>query len=191
MRRSDRFWAALSPDLVIEQVLMASLKNCKSGLTHGRGIDEVQRLIWLFSRPAFAHLKTELDQLYNKKEKMVIKELTASRIKEDTKDILNILQYIENHDPFKVHSLNLVDISTGISYPNANAHKALDSGNAILKKMDEVEVKKYKFKKVDKIIQMGESVLVDKDKVVIEPIALYERALVIAYISDITKKTAI
>ena len=155
---------------------------------HGKGTDEVQRLIWLFSRPAFAHLKTELDQLYNKKEKMVIKELTASRIKEDTKDILNILQYIENHDPFKVQSLNLVDISTGISYPNANAHKALDSGNAILKKMDGVEVKKYKFKKVDKIIQMGESDLVDKDKVVIEPIALYERALVIADISDITKK---
>ena len=32
VRRSDRFWAALSPDLVIEQVLMALLKNCKSGL---------------------------------------------------------------------------------------------------------------------------------------------------------------
>ena len=141
VRRSDRFWAALSPDLVIEQVLMASLKNCKSGITHGRGTDEVQRLIWLFSRPAFAHLKTELDQLYNQNEKMVIKELTASRIKEDTKDILNILQYIEDHDPFKVQSLNLVDISTGISYPNANAHKALDCGNAILKKMDGVEVK--------------------------------------------------
>ena len=35
---------------------------------------------------------------------------------------------------------------------------------------------------------MGERVLVDKEKVVIEPITLYERALVIADISDITKK---
>ena len=95
---------------------------------------------------------------------MVIKELTASKINEDTKDILNILQYIEDHDPFKFQSLNLVDISTGISYPNANAHKALDCGNAILKKMDGVEVNKYKFKKADKIIQMGERVLVVKTR---------------------------
>ena len=48
VRRSNKYWAALPPDQVIEQLLMASLKNCKSGLTHGRGKDEVQRLTWLF-----------------------------------------------------------------------------------------------------------------------------------------------
>ena len=85
MRRSDRYWAALPPDLVIEQVLMASLKKCRSGITHGRGTDEVQRLIWLYSRPAFAHLKTELVHLYNQDDKIIIKELKDSRIKLDMK----------------------------------------------------------------------------------------------------------
>ena len=75
-QRSDRYWAALPPDLVIEQVLMAALKNCRSGITHGRGTDKEQRLIWLFSRPAFAHLKTELEQLYKQQDKIIIKELT-------------------------------------------------------------------------------------------------------------------
>jgi len=43
MRRSDRYWASLSSDLVIEQeVLMRSLKTT-GGLTRGRGIIEKER----------------------------------------------------------------------------------------------------------------------------------------------------
>ena len=41
VRRTDRYWAGLSTDLTIEQVLTRSLKtNC--GLTRGRGMDEEQ-----------------------------------------------------------------------------------------------------------------------------------------------------
>ena len=36
VRRSDRFWAGLSLDLVIEQMLMRSVKST-GGLTRGRG----------------------------------------------------------------------------------------------------------------------------------------------------------
>ena len=39
VRRADRYWAGLSTDLVIEQVLMRSLKTT-GGLTRGRGIDK-------------------------------------------------------------------------------------------------------------------------------------------------------
>ena len=39
VRRSDRLWAGLSTDLVIEQVLMRSLKT-SGGLTRGRGFTE-------------------------------------------------------------------------------------------------------------------------------------------------------
>ena len=41
VRRSDRFWAGLSPDLVIEQVLMRSMKT-SGGLTRRRGMTETQ-----------------------------------------------------------------------------------------------------------------------------------------------------
>ena len=40
--RSDRYWAGLAPDLVIEQVLMKSLKS-SGGLTHGRGMDDSEQ----------------------------------------------------------------------------------------------------------------------------------------------------
>ena len=41
---SDRFWAGLSPDLMIEQVLMRSLKT-SGGLTRGHGMSERQQAI--------------------------------------------------------------------------------------------------------------------------------------------------
>jgi hypothetical protein len=44
LRRSDRYWAGLSTDLVIEQVMMRSLKS-RGGLTHGRGITDTVRFL--------------------------------------------------------------------------------------------------------------------------------------------------
>ncbi len=46
IRRSNRLWAGLSSDLIIEQVLMRSLKT-SGGLTRGRGMTEHQRLACL------------------------------------------------------------------------------------------------------------------------------------------------
>ena len=44
IRRSDRFWAGLSLDLAIEQILMRAVKTT-GRLTRGRGMSEVQRLV--------------------------------------------------------------------------------------------------------------------------------------------------
>ena len=51
VRRSDRYWAGLSTDLIIEQVLMRSLKTT-GGLTRGSGMTEQQRVTWLLSTPS-------------------------------------------------------------------------------------------------------------------------------------------
>ncbi len=50
VRRSDRFWAGLSSDLVIEQTLMRTMKTT-GGLTRGRGMAGAQRAQWLLSMP--------------------------------------------------------------------------------------------------------------------------------------------
>ena len=49
VRRTDIFWAGLSTDLVIEQTLMRSKST--DGLTRKRGMNEVQRLVWVKSKP--------------------------------------------------------------------------------------------------------------------------------------------
>ena len=51
VRRSDRYWAGLWTDLIIEQVLMRSLKS-RGGLTRGCGVTESVRLLWVMSMHA-------------------------------------------------------------------------------------------------------------------------------------------
>ena len=63
-RRSNRYWAGLSPNLVIEQVLMRSMKT-SGGLTRGRGMTETQQLIWLMSHPLCAEVNSAMQQLTN------------------------------------------------------------------------------------------------------------------------------
>ena len=48
IRCSDKNWAGLAPDLVIEQVLIKSLKS-NGGLTRGTGSKDTQGVIWLLS----------------------------------------------------------------------------------------------------------------------------------------------
>lgn len=92
VRRSDRFWAGLSTDLVIEQVLMRSLKT-SGGLTRGRGFTEQQRLIWLLSMPACADTNRAMQELTGVKSNSgeQNKDMTKARQKRDAKDTLAIL----------------------------------------------------------------------------------------------------
>ena len=46
IRRSDRYWAGLWPDLVIEQHMMRAIKS-SGGLTRGRGMAETTRNLWI------------------------------------------------------------------------------------------------------------------------------------------------
>lgn len=46
IRRSNRYWAGLSTDLVIEQTIMRSIKT-RGGLTKRRGMHETARETWL------------------------------------------------------------------------------------------------------------------------------------------------
>ena len=83
VRRSDRFWAGLSTDLIIEQVLMRSVKT-HGGLTRGKGMTENQGLVWVLSMPvsmrpcktlAVSHMKpvtsTRMYQQLDKREMSV------------------------------------------------------------------------------------------------------------------------
>ena len=62
VRRSDRYWGGLSTDLVIEQVLMRSVKS-QGELTRGRGMNASQRLVWLLSMPACAQVNLAIQTL--------------------------------------------------------------------------------------------------------------------------------
>ena len=92
-RRSDRFRAGLPSDLIIEQVLMRSMKT-SGGFTRGRGMTEQQRAKWLLSMPACADVNQVMQEFtgvsYNTGEQN--KDMTKTKQSRDLKDTLTALQ---------------------------------------------------------------------------------------------------
>ena len=65
IRRSDRVWAGLWSDLVIEQALMRTLKD-RGGLTGGRGMTEAVRL-WVYSMHKCSEIHGVMSEITNAK----------------------------------------------------------------------------------------------------------------------------
>ena len=101
VRRSDRQWAGLSTDLVIEQVLMRSIKT-SGGLTRGRGMTEQQCLMWVLSMPVCAEVNKAMQELtgvnFNTSEQN--KDMTKARQARDWKDTHTILGFLQDNSPF-------------------------------------------------------------------------------------------
>lgn len=62
VRRSGEYWTELSPDLVIEQILMRSIKST-GGLTRGKGMSETQRSVWVLSNPTTSEINSAMQEL--------------------------------------------------------------------------------------------------------------------------------
>ena len=62
IRRSDRLWAGLSSDLVIEQTLMKSVKS-RGGLTRGRGMHKTVRHVWTTTMNWFSTIDYAMTKL--------------------------------------------------------------------------------------------------------------------------------
>ena len=138
VRRSDREWAGLSTDLVIEQALMRSLKT-SGGLTRGSRMSELQRNIWVLSRPACAQVNGTMQNLtgVHHKSSEQIKDLSNSRIERDFNDLSMIKTFLEERNPFKV-SEDLVNIVTGMHENlDMNVENSKAIGIFILQSMQE------------------------------------------------------
>ena len=195
VRRSDRFWAGLSTDLVIEQVLMRSVKST-GGMTRGRGMSELQRTLWLLSMPACAEINTAMQQLtsvdFNTSEQH--KEVGRSRVNRDEKDTLSFLSYLQQRNPFEVDDddYSLRNIETGVTADSAvNVEKANEIGTRTLQDMVGKKVSEYSFKKSQQAVTLNEksSVKVSGEVVAIDPQLLFQRLTTAAnrYVSDISE----
>ena len=118
IRRSDRYWTGLSSDLVVEQVLMRSMKTT-GGLTLGRGLTETQRLVWLLSMPACAGVNCALQDLtavtYNTSGQH--KEANRARQERDSTDTGELLKCLQSRNTF-TDERSLRSISTGVTADN-------------------------------------------------------------------------
>ncbi len=174
IRRSHKFWAGLSTDLAIEQILMRSMK-CQGGLTRSRGINDHQRSIWLLSMPARASVNIAMQDLtevaYVSSEQH--KDMFKARMKRDYDDAIKVQTYLKNRDPFSLELSTLQNISTGqIASDSVTVVNTLDIGMSILKLMDGNNAGDYVLKKKNQAVTMskapkvniaGEDVQIDAD----------------------------
>ena len=195
VRRSDRFWAGLSTDLVIEQVLMRSVKST-GGMTRGRGMSELQRTLWLLSMPACAEVNTAMQHLtsvdFNTSEQH--KEVGGSRVARDEKDTIFFLSYLQQRNPFQIDEddNSLRSIETGVTADSAvNVEQAKEIGTRTLQDIIGKNVKDYSFRKSQQAVTLNEksSLKVNGEVIAVDPQLFFQRLTAAAnrYVTDISE----
>jgi hypothetical protein len=186
VRRSDRFWAGISTDLAIEQILMRSLK-CRGGLTRGRGMTETVRLTWVQTMhhcAAIHRAMTELTGMYRVTSDQHA-EVGKSRTYRDVCDQQKLFTWLESHDPFRGYVTGLVCLSSGLTAVDSdgiNCDQAEDVGAAIQMQMDGLPFSDVSLKKsstVKNLLQLQDSISVNKKALHIDSANLFQKLIVL------------
>ena len=180
VRRSGRYWAELSTDLVIEQVLMRSIKSA-GGLTRERGMDEQQRHVWLLSIPACAEENKALQEYtsvsYCTSDQH--KDTSLASQERDTRDSRKVLEYLQCKTQFDANDSRLHSIDTGViaSCSVNAADKSSQVGKKIVDGLVGQTVQEYVFKKKDQTVTLEakHAVHTGTETVVIDPMLLLSR----------------
>ena len=188
IRRSDKYWAGLGCDLVIEQTLMRSLKST-GGLTRGSGMTEHQRAIWTMSSPvssAYNYAMQEFcDMRYTTRQQH--KEATAARINRDKDDLKKLAPVLELYTPFSEETA-LRNIITGINADdNVNVHDLFTVGKDIVNKLEGHSIFTYSHKRNMKVktLASAKAVKVAEDRT-IDPALLFQRFLVVSQTGELS-----
>ena len=188
VRRSERHWAGLACDLTIEQVLLRSLKTT-GGLTRGTGLSDVQRSIWLLSKPVCSKYSLQMEDnigiLHSASEQH--KSIGKTRLKRDIEDTGKIMDRLQNVSPFDgVQSLmNTVNGVVADKYSNVDDFYSI--GTSIINKMSGQKVFDYTFKRKDAAKTMSSKTKIGRNnKIDIDPALLFQRLLVVANASTVS-----
>ena len=154
IRRSDRYWAGLSSDLVIEQVLMRSIKTI-GGLTRGRGMTEQQCVIWSLAMPACTEVNRGMQELtgvsFISGEQN--KDMTQVRQARDWKDTQTLQSYLQERNSFTDPSLQ--SICTRVhAHSTVSVDTAMVVGNAILASMEGKTATDFTFRRHDQVVTL-------------------------------------
>ena len=178
IRRSDRYWAGLSSDLIIEQVLMKSIKST-GGLTRGHGMSESQRTQWLLSMPACTDINNSMQKFttvdYHTSDQHV--ESGLSRKERDQKDRLKFLSFLQERSPF-VEEVSLRNIETGVEGdPSVNVDTAKEVGDQVIASMVGKSVLEYSFKKSEQAVTLNakNTFKIGGEAIHVDPQLLFQR----------------
>ena len=186
VRRSSRYWAGLCTDLVIEQVMMRSIKS-RGGLTRGRGMTETVHLQWIYSMHKCARVHDAMTAITNLKHNTSDQhvELGISRCKRDFKDLCSIQEWFDQHEPFDINEPRLRSLSLGLIAAEGdgiNCDKTEQIGVQIQKQLDNISVTEGSNKRSQQVRSLNHllpGLKVDKKQVYINPTILFSRLIAI------------
>ena len=114
VRRSNRYWAGLWTDLIIEQVMMRSIKS-HGGFTRGRGMTESVRLQWIYTIHKCAGVHNAMTTVTNYEHRTSEQhiDLRTSRSHRDFRDLGKIQEWFNHHKPFNLSEHKLRSLSSG------------------------------------------------------------------------------
>ena len=186
VQRTGHPFNGLSTDLVIEQVLMRSLKT-RGGLTHGRGMTDSIRLQWVYAMPHLVAVHNAMTGLTGKERSgFEHQELGSARRRRDTADLLKLVQWFEDNDPFDIEVSALRSLSSGLTAENGdgiNCDDVASVGHAIQQSLDFSTVADAKIKRKSKIKTLNDlepAVKVGEKSFHVDPMTLFLRCVSIA-----------
>ncbi len=181
VRRSSRYWAGLWTDLVIEQVMMRSIKS-RGGLTRGRGVAETVRML-IACTSAQDAMTTATGLQHITSEQHI--EIGASRSRRDCGDMMKIQEWFNQYNPFNPNQPKLLSLSSGLTAAdddNVNCDQTEQVGSKIHKQLDNINVLDASIKRNDQVQSLNQlqpNIQVDKKKVHINPTLLFSRLIAI------------
>ena len=154
VRRSDRFWAGLSIDLIIEQVLMRSIKT-HGGLT--RGMTEKKRSVWVLSMYVCASINENMQKFsgvsYETSDQH--KDVSAAIQVRDVSDTVDLIDYLNERDPF-VQNGSLFNIANGMTaQERVNVEKAREIGVKMVESMAGKSTDEFTFRKANQAVTLS------------------------------------
>ena len=187
VRRSDMFWAGLSTDLIIEQVLMRSIKT-HGGLTRGKGMTENQRLVWVLSMPVCASINETMQKFtgvsYETSDQH--KDVSAARQARDVSNTVDLIDYLNERDPF-IQNDSLFNIANGMTaQESVNVENAREIGVKIVESMAGKSTDEFTFRKANQAVTLGSrpTVKIKGEHVNIYPQLLFQRLLTVRECCD-------
>ena len=183
IRRSVRYWAGLSTDLVIEQMLMRGIK-ATGGLTRGRGMTEVQRSVWIKSLSTCSQINQSMQDLtgttnYTSEQHV---EASPARVKKDREDTDKSVTFFTTTNHFVDSDKSFRNIVSGVvAHESVNAEEAVKVGDKILESM-QTNITDHSFKrKEEDAITLGYFSKLDSTSnrvtVQIDPQILFQRLM--------------
>ena len=182
VRRSNRYWAGLPCDLIIEQVLMRSLKTT-GGLTRGSGMSDITRAVWFLSNPISSRYSLTIEEtikvMYTGSEQH--KTATKARANRDRSDTIKLFTKLAANSPLK-DDPRLYNIINGITAPQTtNVDEFYNIGKTIIKKMEGLPIFTYEFERKNQAMNMTTKItLSKKDDIHCDPVLLFQRLLVVS-----------